>query len=138
MLAESQKSGHVWPAYAAAEACLESAWGESKLTQRTKDVFGLKCPSDWDGATIHMDTGEFLHGHDVTQDAAWPVFDTYSQCFAERMAVLKRLAPEYPDYAAALAATSGEEFIVNVSRTWSTDPARGQKVLEIYNAHFRS
>jgi len=46
-----------------------------------------------------------------------------------------RLAPEYPHYAAALAAATGGEYVDQVSITWSTDPERAANVLEICRAH---
>jgi hypothetical protein len=45
------------------------------------------------------------------------------------------LARGYPNYGAALAAATGEQFITLVSRTWSTDPDRAGKVLDVYDHH---
>ena len=56
-------------------------------------------------------------------------------CFSARMRLLQGASRKYPHYAAALAATTGEEFVREVSQTWSTDPARASKVLSIYAAH---
>ena len=132
MVTAAQSSEHIWPGYAAAEACLESAWGASKLCLRARNVFGLKTPSTWEGATISIPTREFLKGVWVDGVAAvWPVFDTYPQAFTERMAVLKRLEI----YAEALDAPTGEDFVTAVSKHWATDPDRGNKVLQIYHAH---
>ena len=57
-------------------------------------------------------------------------------CFADRLATLQRLAvsPDFVRYKMALNATTPEAFIDNVSRKWSTDPRRGEKVLDIYKA----
>lgn len=131
MMIAAVKSGHIFPDYAAAEACLESGWGESKLCQRTKNVFGLKEPSDWQGALISMPTQEYLNGKWEEVPAKWPVFDTYSQAFEERMRILETRAA----YSEALKAASGEEFIDLVSQNWSTDPLRAHKVLETYKCH---
>jgi hypothetical protein len=51
------------------------------------------------------------------------------------MELLHRLAASYPEYQAALAATTGHDFIVHVSRSWSTDPDRAGKVLSVYDCH---
>jgi hypothetical protein len=51
------------------------------------------------------------------------------------MALLHRLEPSYPAYARALSATTGEAFIEEVSRAWSTDPQRAAKVLAIHRLH---
>jgi hypothetical protein len=49
--------------------------------------------------------------------------------------MLEREQGEYPAFAAALHATTGEEFVRQVSVKWSTDPQRAEKVLEIYRRH---
>jgi hypothetical protein len=54
------------------------------------------------------------------------------------MALLRRLEHSYPAYARALAATNGEAFVEEVSRAWSTDPQRAQKVLAIHRQHSAS
>jgi hypothetical protein len=71
----------------------------------------------------------------VTVESAWVVFPDLPTCFADRMATLKRLAPHYSHYAAALAAKTPEDYISQVSLSWSTDPQRAAKVLSIYHAH---
>lgn len=122
---------HVWPAMAAAEACLESEWGQSELCFSSRNLFGLKRPSTWTGATISIATREFLRGKWVMVPATWPVFSSYTQCMTERMNVLR----SNPCYAPALKASTAEEYIQLVSKVWATDPLRGQKALEIYRAH---
>jgi hypothetical protein len=54
------------------------------------------------------------------------------------MALLHRLQQNYPAYARALSATTGELFIEEVSRAWSTDPQRAAKVLAIHRQHCAS
>jgi len=51
------------------------------------------------------------------------------------MKLLHTLESAYPHYAAALKAKNGEEFITEVSKSWSTDPQRAGKVLSIYDHH---
>jgi hypothetical protein len=51
------------------------------------------------------------------------------------MALLERLSRAYPHYGAALKAATGEQYIAAVSLSWSTDPQRAGKVLEVYDAH---
>jgi flagellum-specific peptidoglycan hydrolase FlgJ len=51
------------------------------------------------------------------------------------MQLLVRFAQDQPDYAAALRASTGEQFVQAVSRRWSTDPQRAGKVLSIYDEH---
>lgn len=131
MVLAARLAGHVWPRYAAAESCVESAWGSSELCRRALNVFGLKAPHDWQGAVISIPTREFFGGNWMTVDASWPIFESYTEAFRERMQVLRRVSL----YAAALAAATGAEFVELVSSHWSTDSNRGKTVLEVYAAH---
>lgn len=130
-------SGHIFPAYAACEAALESGWGRSQLAIEANNLFGQKQskPPLAGTETLVLPTREFLQGAWTTVNASWVKFGSWSDGFRARMQLLQRLSPRYPHYAAALAATTGEQFIVEVSQTWSTDPDRARKVLSIYDAH---
>ncbi len=41
-----------------AQACLESGWGESQLSAKYHNYFGMKCGSAWKGASVNMKTKE--------------------------------------------------------------------------------
>jgi len=136
--AAARAAGHVWPEYAACEAALESAWGASKLAVEGNNFFGQKQahPPVAGTETLELDTREFLHGAWVTVTARWVKFADWHGSFAERMRVLRGLSAAYPHYAAALAAKTGEEFVREVSKSWSTDPARAEKVLAVWRENF--
>jgi flagellum-specific peptidoglycan hydrolase FlgJ len=132
-------AGHLFPEYAACEAALESAWGESRLAREGNNLFGQKQahPPLPGTGTLSIETREFLHGQWVTVPAHWARFADWADCFRARMAVLEALRHAYPQYAAALAAASGPEFVEQVSVHWSTDPDRARKVLAVHAAHAR-
>ncbi len=135
--AAARAAGHIFPEHAACEAALESAWGRSRLAVEADNLFGQKQshPPLAGTETLAMPTQEYLHGHWTTVLANWVKFAGWAQCFAARMDLLRQLSGEYAHYRAALAALSGDDFVQEVSRSWSTDPARAAKVLEIYRAH---
>jgi hypothetical protein len=85
--------------------------------------------------TLTLPTREFIDQKWVTQNADWVSFPTVADCFVARMATLEHLAPEYTHYAAALAARTPEEYVTQVSLSWSTDPQRATKCVETYRAH---
>jgi flagellum-specific peptidoglycan hydrolase FlgJ len=140
---QAKLSGHIFPAMAACEAALESTYGASGLAKSDNNLFGMKqhkhpvfgthsLPTrEWVG--VDKDTDSVKDGW-IVVNAAWVSYPTWSDCFADRMATLQRLASVYPHYKAALDAPDAGSFVVEVSKTWSTDPNRGAKVLEIYNA----
>jgi flagellum-specific peptidoglycan hydrolase FlgJ len=136
----ARAAGHIFPDYAACEAALESTWGQSRLAREANNLFGQKqsAAPHPDIASIAMPTREFLHGQWLTVTAQWARFADQAACFRARMALLRRLEHSYSAYTRALAATTGEAFIEEVSRAWSTDPQRAQKVLAIHRQHSAS
>ena len=132
----ARAAGHIFPEYAACEAALESAWGSSALAVRANNLFGQKQAHPPRSASLSLPTREFLHSAWVTVPAEWMIFSDWQGCFTERMAVLQRLAGEFPQYRAALAAQTGEQFVAAVSQQWSTDPQRASKVLSVFHKHF--
>jgi flagellum-specific peptidoglycan hydrolase FlgJ len=130
-------ANHVFPEYAACEAALESSWGISKLAVEANNLFGQKQahPILPGTETISLPTREYLHGAWTTVQAGWIKFPDWQACFQERMHLLRRLSAAYSHYAVALSAKSGEEFVTEVSKSWSTDPDRAGKVLSIYDQH---
>lgn len=129
---ESAKtSGHIFPGAAAAEAALESAWGTSKLCRLANNLFGLKKPEVWTGPTINIATQEFLDGIWKTIPATWPVFPDWTASMVERMNTLHRVSR----YASVLGCTTPEDYIIEVSSKWATDPERAANVLSIYSHH---
>lgn len=124
--------GCVWPDFMACEAALESGFGRSTLAREDNNLFGMKQHRHAIYGTVTIPTEEFLGGQMARISAEWVKYPTVKDCFADRMETLRRLAPGYRHYAAALAAQDGPTFIREVSMTWSTDPNRAQKVLKIY------
>lgn len=131
----AQDAHHIYPTMAACEAALESSWGQSELAVKANNLFGQKQQVHPVYGSIDIPTREFLNHAWVTQNASWVVFPTLSECFASRMATLNRLAPDYPHYALALEAKTPEEYVTEVSLSWSTDPNRAKTCIEIYHAH---
>jgi flagellum-specific peptidoglycan hydrolase FlgJ len=128
-------AGHLFPEFAACEAALESNWGSSVLARQANNLFGQKQSHPAVGGTLLLPTREFTHGAWLTVQAGWVEFADWQASFRARMQLLQRLEQVYPDYRAALSATTGEQFVRSVSRRWSTDPDRAAKVLCIYGEH---
>lgn len=135
-VAAARAAGHIFPEHAACEAALESAWGSSELAERANNLFGQKQAHPPRGRSLALPTREFLSGEWVAVEAEWMLFDDWHASFAERMALLRRLAGEWPHYREALAAKTGDAFVIAVSKSWSTDPERAEKVLSVYRKHF--
>lgn len=134
----AKQSGHIFPAAAAAEACVETTWGTSKLYLQAINPFGEKQDSRHPRyGTLSMLTKEFLHNTWVTVNADWIKYPTLSASFQDRMQTLIRLAPlpGYEHYKAALVATTPEQYLTEVSAKWSTGPERGSECISILHVH---
>ena len=132
---------HPFPNMAGCEAALESQkpgvvpFTLSQLAAEDNNLFGMKAHQHNDYGVVNLPTREFLSGEWTVVSAAFEKYPTLDDCFADRYATLRRLSPIYPHYKAALAATDPVTYITEVSRTWSTDPKRAQKVIAIYNEY---
>jgi flagellum-specific peptidoglycan hydrolase FlgJ len=128
-------SGHIFPQAAACEGAVESAWFTSQLYLQDNNIFGTKQHAVPIFETVSIPTREFLNGQWATINADWVKYPDLPSSFADRMATLERLAPTYPHYAAALAATTPEDYLTQVSLSWSTGPTRGADCISILHAH---
>ena len=131
----AQAGGHVWPAMGACEAAVESGWGESQLDKEANNLFGCKQHQHPVYGTVNIPTREFTSAGWVTEDAEWVSYPTVADCFADRMLTLRTLSSTYPNYGLALVSDTPEEYVTEVSRSWSTDPNRAQTCIEIFQAH---
>ena len=131
----AQAANHVWPEAAACEAAVETGWGTSQSYLKANNLFGMKQHDHAIYGSIVLPTREFLHGQWTTENDAFVLYPNIQACFADRMATLKRLAPVYPHYAAALAATSPQEYLNEVSKSWSTDTLRANTCIKILMSH---
>lgn len=133
--AAARQAEVLFPNAQACEVMVETTWGTSQLFLKGNNAFGMKQHAQPLYDTITMPTKEFLNGAWVTIDAPFVKYPTLADCFADRMATLRKLAPNYPHYAAALTATNPEDFLTEVSLTWSTGPTRGASCIAILHAH---
>lgn len=131
----AEASACLYPQAQASEAMVETTWLTSELGVADNNLFGMKQHVHPEFGTVNLPTREFLDGRWVVQHDDFVKYPTMADCFADRQATLVALAPHYPHYAGALAATSAEEFLTQVSLTWSTGPKRGATCIEILHAH---
>lgn len=140
MTIQAKAAGHLFPTMAACEAALESNYGKSQLAANDNNLFGMKQHQHPLYGTVNLPTKEFVDpdgagpqpGQWVVVDAKFVEYPDAETCFFDRMATLRRLRQVYSHYANALTAADATTYIVEVSKTWSTDPLRAAKVLGIW------
>src|SRR5437868_2889649 len=91
--AAAYEAVHLFPEFAACEAALESGYGTSGLAIADHNLFGMKQHTHPVYGTHNLPTREFIHGGWKSEVAHWVKYPTERDCFIDRMATLKRLAP---------------------------------------------
>lgn len=133
---QALEAKHVYARMAACEAALESRYGTSALARLGYNLFGMKQHQHPIYGTLNLPTQEFEHGEWVPIVQAWVQYENAAECFADRMETLLRLRDIYPEYQQALTAPDPVSYVRAVSKRWSTDPARADKVIAIFNEIF--
>jgi flagellum-specific peptidoglycan hydrolase FlgJ len=134
--AAAAEAKHIFPRMAACEAALESGFGSSALARQANNLFGMKQHQHPAYGTVMLPTREFFDGEWTVETDAFVKYGTLEECFEDRMETLARLAPHYPHYAAAIAAADDETYVTEVSKSWSSDPAKASKVIAIFDEVF--
>jgi flagellum-specific peptidoglycan hydrolase FlgJ len=133
--AAAESAGHIYPTMAACEAALESGYGTSGLAIADHNLFGMKQHSHPVYGTHVLPTREFENGEWEVVNANWVSYPSARECFQDRMTTLLRLSSVFEHYRNAVAAKDAITYVTEVSKTWSTDPERAKKVIDIYNAY---
>lgn len=58
----ASKNGYLYPSAIIAQAVIESNYGESLLSSKYHNYFGMKCGSSWTGESVNMKTHEEYQG----------------------------------------------------------------------------
>lgn len=72
----AQKKYHVLSSITLGQACLESDWGQSGLSQKYHNLFGIKAYGNV--PTIKLDTQEYENGEWITIKGEFRVYDSYA------------------------------------------------------------
>ena len=127
------------PEIAAAQAALESRYGESELAKRGNNLFGIKAGASWGGPVLRLRTREFDPDHGWREVVVrWRAYSDWAACFEDYGRIIARL-PWYAD--AVRAAQRGDPLgylrglLPRLGEPgWATDPGYERKVLDIAEA----
>ncbi len=101
-----------------AQAIVESGL-DSVLALKYNNFFGVKAGSSWTGPTVTLPTREFINGQERTVMAAFRVYATPEEGFADHDAVLRRV----PAYANAFQYSNDPyRFLAVIAPIYATDP----------------
>jgi len=88
------------PEIAAAQAALESRYGESRLAIETNNLFGIKAGRRWQGPVLVLPTTEYVDGQPVPAVARWRKYASWQECFRDYGNLIE-LLPWFADAVAA-------------------------------------
>jgi flagellum-specific peptidoglycan hydrolase FlgJ len=78
-IAKNQKQYKLFPSLIIAQACHESGWGRSGLSNKYNNLFGVKASSGWDGKVIALPTNEEVYGQVITITANFRQYNNWSE-----------------------------------------------------------
>lgn len=116
-----------------AEGALESGWGASMLATKGMNLFGVKADASWKGATISINTREFLRGKWVMVPALWRQYSSWLDCISDHASFLldnERYKPAFAHSNDALAFTKAV-----AAAGYATDPNYASKIIAVINAN---
>src|SRR5512146_2370046 len=110
-----------------AQAALESAFGNSALSRKANNYFGIKAHGRH--AVLEMPTTEVINGDVQKVTARFAAYKDMAEGFACRDQLIHHGAV----YAEARAnAHDPELFTHALAKHWATDPSYAEKILKIY------
>jgi flagellum-specific peptidoglycan hydrolase FlgJ len=110
-----------------AQAALESRWGESELSRRGNNYFGIKAHGKH--AWVEMPTTEVVKGVAQKVSARFAAYRDMRECFACRDALILRGAV-YVE--ARRKKDDPEAFARELAKHWATDPEYAEKLMRVY------
>jgi flagellum-specific peptidoglycan hydrolase FlgJ len=118
------------PGIVAAQAALESRYGESQLAKEANNLFGIKAGKSWQGPVLKLPTTEFLDGKLVPAIANWRIYASWAECLTDYGNIIQ-LKPWFADAAVAGAVGDAATFLDEMAAHWATDPNYALKVWAI-------
>jgi LysM repeat protein len=119
----------VLPSLTIAQAILESAWGESGLTEKANALFGIKATKSWKGKCYSAKTKECYDGVNMVDEvAAFRAYDSWADSVADHTAFLCK----YSRYKPVLAAKDYKTACKAIQAAgYATDPAYASKLIAL-------
>lgn len=123
----------VFPQTILTAAALESGYGESVLSAKYNNFFGIKADSSWKGKSVVMSTKEQdSSGNEYTVNAKFRSYDTAQESFSNYVKFIS--GPRYVKAGVLNAKTPTEQFEKIKAAGYATDKNYVAKLTKIYNS----
>ncbi len=124
------------PQFLVAHSALESGWGKSEI--KTSDgsssynIFGVKAGRGWQGASVEVQTTEYVEGVAQSSREKFRVYGSYAEAFRDYATLLKN----NPRFSSVLGQKDGTQFARSLQQSgYATDPMYAEKLSRIINGN---
>ena len=126
---EAASSIGVPPHFLVAHAALESGWGKSEIRtangQPSHNLFGIKAGKSWSGASVEIQTTEYINGEAQSVRDKFRVYGSYAEAFRDYATLLKNSSR----FSAVQGLQDGAQFARTLQQGgYATDPAYADKL----------
>lgn len=126
---DAAKSLGVPPRFLVAHSALESGWGKSEIRaadgSQTFNIFGVKAGRSWTGATVDVQTTEYVNGVAQSANEKFRVYGSYGEAFRDYANLLKN----NPRFSSVLGVQDGTQFARSLQQSgYATDPMYSDKL----------
>lgn len=111
----------LFPSLMIAQAAVESGNGESLLSSRYNNYFGIKAIGGWAGNTITLQTREVVMGKSVMIPAKFRAYNSLEEGFKDRVKFLQE-NPRYTKAGVFTAQTPEDQALAFQRAGYATDP----------------
>jgi flagellar protein FlgJ len=130
--AAAAKTLGVPPHFLVAHAALESGWGKSEILREdgspSYNLFGIKAGSSWRGATVEVNTTEYVDGAARRMREKFRVYGSYGEAFRDYANLLRGNSR----FEGALGQQDGMSFARSLQQAgYATDPGYADKLSRI-------
>lgn len=117
-----------------AQACLESANGDSELSKKHHNYFGIKASGDWHGHIVQLPTVEYIHGRPVKVQQPFRSYASIEDGFTNRIRFLQ-VNRRYTLNGVFNCSSPEGQAKCFLKAGYATDPAYPQKLIDIINIY---
>ncbi|MGG6795640.1 UNVERIFIED_CONTAM: glucosaminidase domain-containing protein [Streptococcus canis] len=123
----------ILPSVSAAQAILESGWGNSTLAiYPNHNLFGIKASSDWIGKRVRLPTREVIDGKTVTIDADFRKYDSWAESIMDHALFFTSTGWRKRNYASVVGEREYQKACLALQAAgYATDPNYASKLIQI-------
>lgn len=127
---DDMKSSGILSSLTAAQAIVESSWGNSGLTKKGNNLFGIK--GTYNGQSVTMKTTEYYNGVAVRIDAPFRKYPSWAESISDHSSLFTRLNR----YKNLRGETNYKVACVNVQKDgYATSPTYSNTLISVINKY---